>query len=283
MRDRVRVRLPGGLWLHGNCHRDVILCAPTGHDAEAIGAAADAPRASQVSTLLSRCIERIGDVTAIAPDTTADLTVGDREALLLHLCGLVFGSRVQILARCAHCNEIVDLSLSVDDLLLPPYDDWRPEYETVCETASGPVRVRYRLPTGADQTAAAALALDDLDAANTLLLGRCIVALDGPQADRPGAKDAERALLESLPPLMAARDAQAESILDFTCPGCGTGGQVLFDAADHLFRELDGRQGDLYRQVHRLALAYHWSEAEILDLPWTKRHRYLSLLEDVSA
>jgi hypothetical protein len=283
MRDRVRVRLPGGLWLQGNCHRDVILCAPTGHDEEAMGAAADAPRASQVSTLLSRCIERIGDVTQIATDTAADLTIGDREALLLHLCELVFGSRLQILARCARCNDLVDLSLSVDDLLLPPYDDWRPEYETVCETSSGPVRVRYRLPTGADQTAAAAVAFDDLDAANTLLLGRCIVALDVREGDGPGVEDAEPVLLESLPPLMAARDAQAESILDFRCPGCGTEGRVLFDAADYLFRELGGRQGDLYRQVHRLALAYHWSEAEILDLPGTKRHRYLSLLEDVSA
>ena len=33
----------------------------------------------------------------------------------------------------------------------------------------------------------------------------------------------------------------------------------------------------LYRQVHHLALRYHWSEADILALPRSKRVRYLTL------
>jgi hypothetical protein len=283
MRDRVQVRLPGGLWLEGDCHRDVTLRTFTGRDEEAIGATADAPRAAQVSHLLARCVERLGDLSEITPDTTASLTVGDREALLLRLCALVLGSRLECLARCEECNEIVDLSLSVDDLLQPPYDDWLPEYETQCDLPSGPVRVKYRLPTGADQTAAASLAARDLTAAGSLVLQRCIVALDSLDGRSLRADQAEPLLADRLPALMAARDVQAESILDFSCPTCGTHGNVLFDAADHLFRELGIRQGELYGQVHRLALAYHWSEAEILDLSWTKRHRYLNLLADEGA
>jgi hypothetical protein len=72
-------------------------------------------------------------------------------------------------------------------------------------------------------------------------------------------------------------------MLEFTCPACATRGQVLFDAADLLFRELGLGRGDLYGEVHRLALAYHWSEAEILALSWAKRRRYLDLLADVRA
>ena len=34
----------------------------------------------------------------------------------------------------------------------------------------------------------------------------------------------------------------------------------------------------LYRDVHHLALHYHWSEGEILAMPRSKRLRYLSLL-----
>lgn len=34
----------------------------------------------------------------------------------------------------------------------------------------------------------------------------------------------------------------------------------------------------LYEEVHHLALHYHWSEAEILRLPRSKRLRYLGLL-----
>ena len=33
-----------------------------------------------------------------------------------------------------------------------------------------------------------------------------------------------------------------------------------------------------YEEVHVLALHYHWSEAQILALPATKRRRYLALL-----
>lgn len=40
------------------------------------------------------------------------------------------------------------------------------------------------------------------------------------------------------------------------------------------------RAGDrMIADVHRLALAYHWSEPEILALPLPRRRRYLSALE----
>lgn len=35
----------------------------------------------------------------------------------------------------------------------------------------------------------------------------------------------------------------------------------------------------LFRDVHRLAKTYHWSEAEILRLERPRRHRYLALLD----
>jgi hypothetical protein len=36
----------------------------------------------------------------------------------------------------------------------------------------------------------------------------------------------------------------------------------------------------LYREVHLLALHYHWAENDILRLPASKRRRYLRLLAD---
>ncbi|HYJ78918.1 MAG TPA: hypothetical protein VEW03_04930 [Longimicrobiaceae bacterium] len=36
----------------------------------------------------------------------------------------------------------------------------------------------------------------------------------------------------------------------------------------------------LFRQVHTLALHYHWSQGEILGLTRTCRLRYLALLEE---
>ena len=34
----------------------------------------------------------------------------------------------------------------------------------------------------------------------------------------------------------------------------------------------------LYEEIHVLALHYHWSEADLLGLPRTKRRRYLGLV-----
>jgi hypothetical protein len=36
--------------------------------------------------------------------------------------------------------------------------------------------------------------------------------------------------------------------------------------------------GGLYEEVHHLAYHYHWTERDILELPRSKRRRYLALL-----
>jgi len=36
----------------------------------------------------------------------------------------------------------------------------------------------------------------------------------------------------------------------------------------------------LYRDVHYLALHYHWSEDEIMSMTISKRKRYIEILED---
>jgi hypothetical protein len=278
MTEHAQIRLPGGLWLDGVCHREVSLRPLTGRDEELLNESAGAPPAVQVTRLLASCVERVGAVNEITPEVAARLTVGDREALLLHLRRLTLGTRLQCLARCADCGEDVDLDLSVDDLLVPPYADWKPVYEAGCATASGPVRVRYRLPTGADQAAVAPTALQDIESAAAVLLRRCVVDLRVEDGTALALEGAGQELIEQLPTHMAAHDLQSETILDFLCPACGHSGQVLLDAADYLFRELGVRQGDLYRQVHVLALHYHWSESEILALTWRRRQRYLDLI-----
>jgi hypothetical protein len=43
---------------------------------------------------------------------------------------------------------------------------------------------------------------------------------------------------------------------------------------------LSRRAAGLLRDVHRLALAYHWSERDILGLSLRRRRSYLLLLEE---
>jgi hypothetical protein len=42
---------------------------------------------------------------------------------------------------------------------------------------------------------------------------------------------------------------------------------------------MSARGGHVFREVHRLALAYHWGRREILELTPKQRLRFLMLLE----
>ena len=57
------------------------------------------------------------------------------------------------------------------------------------------------------------------------------------------------------------------------------GGSSPRSTFSSFFFELSQRTGNFLREVHQLALAYHWSERDILGLPLRRRLAYLLLLE----
>jgi hypothetical protein len=279
MNPSAMVHLPGGLWQDGVCHRQAGLRPLDGNDeAFLLESASSLSTAERTSALLARCLTRLGDLSLADQEPLAvarALTVGDREALLLHLRRLTEGERLQCVLQCPDpgCGEKMDLELRVSDLLLPPYAEPRGEYETTVGDNGGQRRVRFRLPTGADQEAIAPLAAADPDGAAALLLRRCVLEVD------PAAQEGLPAEVQAeLPAVLSELDPQAELLLDMQCPACGQPFTALLDAASYFYREIANRSAHLYRQVHLLAFYYHWSEAEIMGMTTAKRQRYLDLL-----
>lgn len=232
----------------------------------------------RVSALLDRVVHwdipaQRGDL----PVTSGALTVGDREALLLHLRRISFGGRIECVLHCPHCGEKLDLDLNADDLLLPPYDQPQPEYEARFERAGDDYVVCFRLPTGADQAQIAELAAVDLQAAEQALIDLCVsaVTLDNRPLER-----LPESLNAALADAMAELDPQAELTIEMVCPNCGATFSTLLDMAQFLAAEIANHSRLLNREVHTLALYYHWSEAEILHLPARRRQTYLRLLDD---
>jgi hypothetical protein len=220
--------------------------------------AADLAPARRATALLARCVAGTDE------DAARALTVGDREALLLHLRRLTFGDALPCVLACPACEELMELDLRVTGLLLPPYEEVRDRYEL----SLGDGRVLpFRVPTGADQEEAAAAPPGE---GARVLLERCV---EEPVGDEVAAAVARE---------MAARDPQAELRLRVSCPACGAPVETVLDAADYLFRELRGRRS-VYRDVHLLALHYGWSEGEILALPRGRRRLYLELLTETLA
>ena len=63
-----------------------------------------------------------------------------------------------------------------------------------------------------------------------------------------------------------------------TCAGCGAQTALPFDAGGTLWSEAAASAQRLLQDVHALASAYHWSEADILALSPARRGYYLECL-----
>jgi len=279
--DAVAVTLPGGIFWEGELRRDATLRQVTGADEDFLNEACRSMSpAARTTALLARCLRSLGPCAPVTSQAVRSLAAGDREALLLHLRRLTLGDQITCALTCprADCAERMDLEIAVSDLLLEPYPSWDARHEVLLDGTDQSSRVRFRLANGADQEAVAALARQDEDAAAALLLDRCIEGVAG-EAE-PAAKMLAPTDRETLSRLMAELDPQAEVRLELTCPACGVRFTALLDTASYFFQELAGRPEYLYREVHGLALHYHWSEAEILALSRRKRRLYLGLLAE---
>ena len=116
--------------------------------------------------------------------------------------------------------------------------------------------LRCRPLTTADLIAAAEADGPDLRAG---LLARCVTGSDGqPAADLPAP-----AIAKVMSALSAA-DPLADVRLAVTCGECGHQWDTTFDIASFLWTEICAAVERLLGDVHVLARAYGWSEAEVL-------------------
>src|SRR5437773_12011973 len=98
----VDVTVPGGRWTDAALTRAFRLRPLSGKDA--VEFLDESPRARTVTELLARC-------AGLSEQAAAELTVGDREALLLHLRRLTLGDLAPCVLKCPRsaCGERMDL------------------------------------------------------------------------------------------------------------------------------------------------------------------------------
>jgi len=269
---RVECVLPFGLVdATGRRARKAVLTSLTGHG-EMMSAGDDNPFRAALA-LLASCTVQIGAVRDAELDAgrLGELIPLDRDYLLLQLDRWTFGdARVQTV-ECprAACGRRIDVQFSLSSI------DW----PAVPDTAVGAYAladgrtVAFRLPTAEDQVALHGLAASALEAA---FLTRCVregevgaaALLAMPAAVRAGVV---RHIVAASPALDLA--------VPLECVACRHPFRFVFDPVRSLLAELTGSRTELIKQVHRLALNYHWSQAEILGLPRVLRHEYLELVQ----
>jgi hypothetical protein len=198
----------------------------------------------------------------------AALPVGRRDAALLALREQSFGGTLEGRASCPACASDLELSAAIADLHTPP----PPLVDTL---ATEGFELRFRLPDSLDLAAVARFR--DPRAARAELLRRCV--MEARRGDTPVPPEAlPEPVVAQLSALMAEQDPQAEVLFDLTCPACGRDFQAPLDIVSFLWTELSAEAARLLGDIHTLARAYHWREADILAMSSRRRRAYLEMV-----
>jgi hypothetical protein len=199
-------------------------------------------------------------------------SIGRCDSYLLSVHAATFGQHVTGVATCPSCDEQLDVAFSVDDVRCPHGDSGQ-VFELIA--AEPNLHILYRLPSSADLLAV--VSLPTVEVARRVLSERCILEVRSDREPVSSASLPDEIILD-LSEAMAARDPQGDIRLDLTCPMCEHAWQTTFDIADFLWREVAPRARQTVMDVHVLALAYGWSEIEILAMPDARRKAYLDLV-----
>jgi hypothetical protein len=202
--------------------------------------------------------------------TLAALPLGESARRLLGLHAGWFGRRLACACECPACGEAVEADCDAAALRdAAPAVDRAPEPITLAEHGW---TARFRVPCPMDLAHAARAG--DAAAARRVLLERCVL-----EAQRDGAPCAAAGLSEEATIAIAAAmehaDPLAEIGLALQCPSCGAAWTATLEPERFVLAALEGAAREVMQDVHVLACAYGWTEAETLALGRARRRAYI--------
>jgi hypothetical protein len=189
----------------------------------------------------------------------AEMPLGRRNRSLVDLRTACFGPQLAGWLPCPGCEDKLEFELDASIF-------------SGVETAGVGLTIEaagrtYRLPDS--RSLAAAAREGDPETAVTRLLESCIT--------RGGAGWTEDEIRE-IGEKMASADPLARPTLSLECAGCGTKWDEPLDLVAFFWAEVEAKARRLLMEVHRLASAYGWSEAQILGLSEQRRALYLEMV-----
>jgi hypothetical protein len=203
----------------------------------------------------------------IPPPQLAQLSIGQRDALLLTLREWTFGSQIQSIVTCGKCGERLELSFSVADICTsPPISS-----QTFSLQVAG-WEIEFRLPNSLDL-----MAIASLHTQPSKLLERCLLQVKEHEEIQPVGK-LPTEIASTVITQMAKLDPQADVQLNLCCPACSYQWQSTFDIVSFFWSEIHAWAIRTLREVHILASTYGWGEAEILAMSPYRRQLYLEMV-----
>ncbi|MER6347913.1 hypothetical protein ACWC10_03875 [Streptomyces sp. NPDC001595] len=214
----------------------------------------------------------LASMAAPSGQDVADLPLSALNALLLELrCG-AFGEQLPCVTDCPACGESLDVTVSTAELwaLGAARAATAAEGGHTAEPATGTLtahgmEVTFRALTGRDVRAVDPAA----PRARQRLLRRCVLSVSPPADDVPDE------VLEGVARQLPRLDPGADPVFALDCPQCRHRWDAPLDIADHLWTDVSGYAQRLLHEVHALARAYGWTEADVLAVSPVRRQFYL--------
>lgn len=205
------------------------------------------------------------------PEEILSLSIGSRDARLLTLREWTFGPEFTSLTACPSCSERLEFSMNIGDIRISASEPRNQPLHLALDDYS----IDFRLPNTGDLIEAGRGS--GREHVQKVLIERCV---------RDARRQDEKLAAEHLPPRvvwalatqMAEADPQAETQLSLSCPACGHKWQALFDIVTYFWSEIQAWAVRILREIHLLASAYGWREADILAMSPLRRHLYLGMV-----
>jgi hypothetical protein len=198
---------------------------------------------------------------AVDPDGRS---LARRDAALLAIHRERFGEVLRCAGQCPSCGTALELELPLTELIPASVP------ETGLRIVHDGIEIEYRLPSRVDLLAVA----DE-----RTLAERCVIAArrvaDGAAID---AASLPMSALARMGEAMAELHPAAGLLVDVTCEVCGGRWDAGLDVARFVAARARVDAMRVIAEVHALAGAYGWTEAEVLAVPRPRRRRYLELV-----
>lgn len=222
------------------------------------------PAERAVALLATACPE-------LSFDELSLLNIGERDARLLALRGLTFGSKLAALVSCPACGHRLQLALDLADIRINAEDKPALTHSLSLHDYD----IRFRLPNSLDL---AALAAGDSVASGTqLLLKRCVLSARH-QDTEVNVEELPDEIVDAIGLQMDHADPQADLELNPECLQCKHRWQATFAIEAFFWSEIQAWAERTLREVHTLARSYGWCEADILNMSPRRRWFYLEML-----
>jgi hypothetical protein len=219
----------------------------------------------------------------VTTDELAQLSIGARDARLLDLRESTFGSQLVSLSNCSACGEQLEFSFKAEEIRQASESEKAKEIREGSNKEAFPTlsiylkeyEVLFRLPNSLDLAAIASS--HNMSASQKLLLQRCILSVR--LCDQEiNSSQLPVEVLEAISARMEEEDPQANVQLNLSCLQCGHLWPAAFDIESFFWTELQVWAERLLQEVHVIARAYGWREADILAMSPYRRQFYLGIL-----